>query len=69
MNLAIFLSLRKISMYSETSILGIVLLFVRLNLCRDEMHHGHGTVLGTLGDWVKISPKEQFNSTPTQCNA
>ena len=23
----------------------------------DELHDGHGTVLGTLGDWVKISPK------------
>ena len=35
-------------------------------LSYDELHDGHGTVLGTLGDWVKISPKVQFNYTPNR---
>lgn len=56
-------------MYIETSILAIVLLLVILNISCDELHYGHWTVLGTLGDWVKISLKVQFNYTPNQSNA
>ena len=44
-------------MYIETSILAIVLLLVTLNLSCDELHYGHWIVLGTIGDWGKISPK------------